>query len=47
MFGWDEVAMYMPSNKRTALSYTNVTFSLRKVQNMRKVLFGFDLLIIN
>jgi len=47
MFGWDEIAMYMPPDKRAKLSYTNLTFSLQKVQTLRKVLFGFDVLIIN
>lgn len=47
MFGWDEIAMYMPPDKRAKLSYTNLTFSLQKVQTLRKFLFGFDVLIIN
>lgn len=47
MFGWDETGMFMNHDKRALLKYSNLTFSLKQVQNLRKIIFNFDILIIN
>lgn len=47
MFGWDEAGMFMNHDKRAQLKYSNLTFSLKQVQNLRKIIFNFDVLIIN
>lgn len=47
MFGWDEAGMFMNHDKKAQLKYNNITFSLKQVQNLRKIIFNFDILIIN
>lgn len=47
MFGWDEAGMFMNHDKKAQLKYNNLTFSLKQVQNLRKIIFNFDILIIN
>lgn len=47
VFGWDEAGMFMSHDKKTALHYNNVTFALRQVQTLRKLLFNLDVLLIN
>jgi hypothetical protein len=47
MFGWDQAGMFMSNEKKSTLKYNNITFSLNQVQNLRKIIFNFDVLIIN
>lgn len=39
--------MFMTNEKKSALKYNNITFALRGVQTLRKLLFNLDVLLIN
>lgn len=47
MFGYDWISMFMDREKRDSMHYDNYTIMLKQIKPMRKLLFGFDILIIN
>jgi hypothetical protein len=47
LFGWDETAIAMDRDKRIKMNYNNYTILLQQMKPLRKILFGFDTLIIN
>ena len=47
MVGWDDVGMFMERDKRNKLNFVNYTILLQQVRPLRKLLFGFENLLIN